>query len=57
MGCDRLGQRRGLGLGFGALLALAIGMPVINLLVAPAAVAGGTALWLQLEGDWDGRGV
>ena len=51
----RLGQRRGLGLGFGALLALAIGIPVVNLLVAPAAVAGGTALWLQLDGDWDGR--
>jgi CysZ protein len=51
----RLTRRRGLGLGFGALLALGIGIPLVNLLVAPAAVAGGTALWLQLDGEWDGR--
>lgn len=51
----QVGTRRGLGLGFGALTALAIGIPLVNLLVAPAAVAGGTALWLRIRGDWDGR--
>jgi CysZ protein len=50
--------RRGLGLGFGIPLALGLGIPLVNLLVAPAAVAGGTALWLRIRGEWDGtRGV
>lgn len=49
-----LASRRGLGLGFGALTALAVGIPVLNLIIAPAAVAGGTALWLQIRGEWDG---
>lgn len=53
-----LGSRRGLGLGFGALVALGVGVPFVNLIVAPAAVAGGTALYLRIRGDWDGaRGL
>jgi CysZ protein len=53
-----LGSRRGLGLGFGALVALGVGIPLVNLIVAPAAVAGGTALYLRIRGDWDGaRGL
>lgn len=50
-----LAARRGLGLGFGALTALTVGIPILNLIIAPAAVAGGTALWLQIRGEWDGR--
>ena len=49
-----LGRRRALTLGFGVPTAVGIGIPLVNLLVAPAAVAGGTALWLRASGAWDG---
>ena len=51
---DTLGRRRALTLGFGIPTAVGIGIPLVNLLVAPAAVAGGTALWLRASGAWDG---
>ncbi|MEE4299951.1 MAG: sulfate transporter CysZ [Pseudomonadales bacterium] len=50
-----LSERRALVLGFGLPTAFGIGVPLLNLLVAPAAVAGGTALWLRATGEWDGR--
>lgn len=43
----RLAQRRSLNLGFGAAVTLATAVPVINLVVMPAAIAGATALWLE----------
>ncbi len=43
----RLGQRRLLGLGFGAAVMGVTLIPLLNLLVMPAAVAGATALWLD----------
>ena len=49
-----LARRRALTLGFGVPTAVGIGIPLVNLLVAPAAVAGGTALWLRASGAWDG---
>ncbi len=53
-----LGERRALVLGFGLPTAFGIGVPLLNLLVAPAAAAGGTALWLRATGEWDGsRGL
>jgi CysZ protein len=42
-----LGRRRGLALGFGAAVSLALVVPGLNLLVIPAAVAGATALWVE----------
>ena len=50
-----LGERRALVLGFGLPTAFGIGVPLLNLLVAPAAAAGGTALRLRARGEWDGR--
>lgn len=50
-----LGERRALVLGFGLPTAFGIGVPLLNLFVAPAAAAGGTALWLRATGEWDGR--
>jgi CysZ protein len=50
-----LRRRRGLGLGFGIPLAIGLGIPLLNLFIAPAAVAGGTALWLRIRGEWDGQ--
>lgn len=52
---DVLSERQALVLGFGLPTALGIGIPFLNLLFAPAAVAGGTAVWLRCSGDWDGR--
>ena len=52
---QRLGRRRALTLGFGIPTAFGLGVPLLNLFVAPAAAAGGTALWLRLEDRWDGR--
>lgn len=37
----------GLNLGFGALVSLASMVPILNFLVIPAAVAGGTHLWVD----------
>ena len=50
-----LGRRRALTLGFGIPTAVGIGIPLVNLFVAPAAAAGGTALWLRVRDEWDGR--
>ncbi|MES1944985.1 sulfate transport protein CysZ [Salinisphaera sp. PC39] len=47
----RLAERRWLGLGFGGTVTLITALPLINLVVMPAAVAGATALWLaEMEG-------
>lgn len=42
-----LRQRRWLYLGFGSAVTLVTMVPVVNLIVMPAAVAGATALWLE----------
>jgi CysZ protein len=43
---QQLTQRKGLSLGFGGSCAGASMVPLLNILAIPAAVAGGTALWL-----------
>lgn len=40
-------SRRGLSLGFGALVYVGMLIPLVNLLVMPAAVAGSTLLWVR----------
>ncbi len=48
----RLGQQRGLSLGFGASAAVLSMIPVINFVLMPSAVAGATAMWVrELKGD------
>jgi CysZ protein len=42
-----VGQHRWLSLGFGAAVTTGTLLPVVNLFVMPAAVAGATALWLE----------
>ena len=42
-----LARHRWLGLGFGATVTLVTVVPLANLLVMPAAVAGATALWVE----------
>ncbi|MGH8453889.1 MAG: sulfate transporter CysZ, partial [Nevskiales bacterium] len=42
-----LSRHRWLGLGFGATVTLVTAIPLANLLVMPAAVAGATALWVE----------
>jgi len=42
-----LKQRRFLSLGFGASVALALVVPVLNFIVMPAAVAGATRMWVE----------
>jgi CysZ protein len=42
-----LARHRWLGLGFGAAVTLVTAIPLANLLVMPAAVAGATALWVE----------
>ena len=42
-----LGRRRLLALGFGSVAFLALLIPFVNLLAVPAAVAGGTVLWVE----------
>jgi len=51
------GTRRMTALGFGAPVALVSAVPLLNLIVMPAAVAGATALWLDRFDDrtLDGR--
>ena len=44
---QRLRERRALALGFGAAVVIGTMIPVLNLFVMPAAVAGGTALWVN----------
>ena len=43
----RLGERRFLGLGFGAAVMVATTIPLVNFFVIPCAVAGATALWVE----------
>jgi len=43
----QLGQRRYLALGFGGATMFALAIPLVNLLVIPAAVAGATILWVE----------
>lgn len=42
-----LAQNRWLTLGFGGMVTLATALPLLNLLVMPAAVAGATAMWVE----------
>lgn len=42
-----LRKHRMLGLGFGVAVATAMLVPIVNLIVMPAAVAGATALWVE----------
>jgi CysZ protein len=50
---QRLRKRRALALGFGGAVVAATMIPVLNLFVMPAAVAGGTALWVSELGRSD----
>ncbi|MFC1664739.1 sulfate transporter CysZ [Pseudomonadota bacterium] len=43
----RLRQHRSIGLGFGGMVVLAICIPIVNLIVMPAAVAGATQMWVE----------
>lgn len=48
-----MGQRRLLGLGFGAAVMVALTVPLLQFIVIPAAVAGATALWVeQIKGTF-----
>lgn len=47
---DLLAANRGAALGFGVCATLAMAVPLLNVIAIPAAVAGGTLLWLQLDG-------
>jgi CysZ protein len=44
-----LQRNRGAALGYGSCAALALAIPIVNLLLIPAAVAGGTLLWRDLQ--------
>jgi CysZ protein len=44
-----LQRHRAAALGYGSCVTLALSVPVLNLLLIPAAVAGGTLLWRQLQ--------
>jgi CysZ protein len=46
-----LAQRRMLALGFGAAVMAAMLIPLLNVLVMPAAVAGATAMWVERFGE------
>ncbi len=41
----RLGKKRGTNAGFGCLVMIGTMIPIVNLVIMPAAVAGGTLLW------------
>jgi CysZ protein len=43
----RLGQQRGMSLGFGAAAALLSMVPLVNFVLMPGAVAGATAMWVR----------
>lgn len=47
----RLRSKRTTALGFGACATLALAIPLVNFLLIPAAVAGGTLLWHQLHAE------
>jgi CysZ protein len=44
-----LQRNRGAALGYGSCATLALAIPIVNLLLIPAAVAGGTLLWRDLQ--------
>jgi CysZ protein len=44
-----LGRHRGAALGFGACATVALAIPLVNFLLIPVAVAGGTLLWRRLD--------
>jgi CysZ protein len=44
----RARKRGGTGLAFGGSVMLAMAIPFVNLLAMPAAVAGATAMWVDL---------
>ena len=44
---SRVGERKTTAMGFGATVAIGTMLPVINLLVMPAAVCGATLLWVE----------
>lgn len=46
---DLLSANRGAALGFGVCATLAMAIPLLNVIAIPAAVAGGTLLWLDLD--------
>jgi CysZ protein len=46
---ELLRANRAAALGFGACATLALAVPLVNFLLVPAAVAGGTLLWLRLD--------
>ena len=50
---QRLRKRRALALGFGGAVVVTTMIPLLNLFVMPAAVAGGTALWVNELGRAD----
>ncbi|UHD15914.1 sulfate transporter CysZ [Thiocapsa bogorovii] len=43
----RLGQQRGMSLGFGASAAMLSMVPLVNFVLMPSAVAGATAMWVR----------
>lgn len=45
----RLSRHRGAALGYGACATLAMAIPLVNFLLIPATVAGGTILWRRLD--------
>lgn len=46
-----LRRHRGAALGYGACATLALAIPLVNFLLIPVAVAGGTILWRRLQTD------
>ena len=46
-----LRQKRWQSLGFGGITYLALMIPVVNVLMMPAAVAGATLFWVREKGD------
>jgi CysZ protein len=50
----RCARRRGLTLSFGAVALVGVSVPLFNLVALPAAVAGGTALWVECLSETEG---
>jgi CysZ protein len=43
----RLGERRGIALGFGGAVMVLTSIPIVNFVTMPVAVAGATLLWVE----------
>ena len=43
----RIGSQRSTSFSFGALVMLGTMVPILNLIIMPAAVCGGTAMWVE----------